>query len=350
MQIDDLPDLLLVEVASFLRKECRALWAVSMSAPSEHWSTSSVVSGKGKQILTLQRENWQKEWQEFEFLNFHLQQWDLRSGIALSLSDDDLKAVLICIGAATNVRSMYLSVTDLGGDNRLTGRGLEPLSGSTALRRIDISLVGRYAGRSIVCPHERARYQSVNCSLELGEVLPVLHSIVESNGNKLRHIQFPKKWRDVKHESLNRFIARYNDMLAMTVHNCCQCNATACKPEHCIGICHSLLIFLAAPAIRESDYRYGVQTDTCYGCMKNFCVDDDGTCRMRRNWEDNSFDYCPSCAKYFCKSCSEISYCERCDKAISCGDCMKDIWFDRDGYSFCSEYCCNESNDSEFDY
>ncbi|EJK70909.1 hypothetical protein THAOC_07694, partial [Thalassiosira oceanica] len=115
LQIDDLPDHLLVEVASFLGRECRALWAVSMSAPSEHWTASSAVSTKGKQILTLQRDDWRKEWREFDFGDFH-DQFNVCSGgdkdiIKLSLSDDDLKAVLICIDAASIVESLRLSLT-----------------------------------------------------------------------------------------------------------------------------------------------------------------------------------------------------------------------------------------------
>ena len=87
------------------------------------------------------------------------------------------------------------------------------------LRRIDISLVGEY--------HEYSR--EVECNLELGEVLPILDSIVANNGNKLCHIQFPKKWRDAKHESLSRFILRYNDMLDRRDRQCCQCDELACK-------------------------------------------------------------------------------------------------------------------------
>ena len=219
LHIDDIPDHLLVEVSSFLRKECRALWAISMSAPSEHWTTSSVVPAKGQQILTLKRESWREEWQEVDFAHFK-KQYDFRSGrwtdIELSLSDDDLKAVLICIGAATNVESLLLSDC-----NRLTGRGLAPLSGSTALRRVDIGLVNKY--------HCGSTGTDVECSLELGEVLPVLESIVASNDNKLRHIQFPKKWRDAKHDGLSCFIARYNNMLEMMDQKCCQCNESACK-------------------------------------------------------------------------------------------------------------------------
>lgn len=293
LHIDDIPDHLLVEVASYLRKESRALWAISMGAPSGHWTTSSVVPAKCQQILTIQQENWREEWKEFDFGRFQRQN-DFYSGvwnkIELSLSDDDLTAVLICIGAATNVESVYLSAC-----HRLTGRGLIPLSGSTALRRIDISLVSRY----------HCFGTDVECSLELGEILPVLESILLI-GNGLRHIQFPKKWRDAKHEGLSHFIARYNDMLEMTDRKCCQCFVPACKSANCCKVttcCSSLLHCLAAPAIHEGGDRYGVQTATCYKCLKDFCHNDDGNCESE--WE-NSFDYCPRCAKYFCNSCCTI--------------------------------------------
>ena len=231
--IDGLPDHLLVEVASFLGKECRALWAVSMTAPSAHWTASSAVSAKGGQILTLQRMSWREEWREFDFGSFLLQpssrkehrsynidHWD-RGMAYVKLSDDDLSAVLIRIDAASNVESLYLSWCHF-----LTGRGLEPLSGSTALRRIDISLAGR-----------KSSNVDVQCALELGAVLPVLESIVAKGDNKLCHIQFPKEWRDSEYdseyESLRRFIASYNDMLSRTAHKCCQCNALSSKSRHC---------------------------------------------------------------------------------------------------------------------
>ncbi|EJK49347.1 hypothetical protein THAOC_31783 [Thalassiosira oceanica] len=276
--IDGLPDHLLVEVASFLDKECRALWAVSMTAPSAHWTASSAVSATGRQILTLQRKNWREEWREVDFGKFLFQPTSLRAhryfnldgwagaGVTkLSLSDDDLKAVLICIDAATSVESLYLSWCHL-----LTGRGLEPLSGSTALRRIDISIGGR-----------KSSEVDVHCTLELGAVLPVLESIVAKSSNKLRHIQFPKKWRDSKHESLSRFIASYNNMLRMVTHKCCQCNA------------------LSSPGIDAEGERYGVQTATCYRCLNNFCDDDDFTCRDE---VDKFFGPCTYCAKNFCES------------------------------------------------
>ena len=98
LHIDDLPDHLLVEAASFLDKECRALWAVSMSAPSAHWTASSAVSAKGRQILTLQRKSWREEWREFDFGAFHHLSKKKQN-------DDDLKAVLICIDTATSVES-----------------------------------------------------------------------------------------------------------------------------------------------------------------------------------------------------------------------------------------------------
>ena len=217
MHIDDIPDHLLVEVASFLRGESRALWAISMGAPSGHWTASAVVPSKCQQILTLQRENWREEWQDFDFGRFQRQN-DFHSGvwneIQLSLSDDDLKAVLVCIDGASNVESVHLSAC-----HRLTGSGLAPLSGSTALRRIDISLVNSY----------HCFGTDVECSLELGEILPILESIVGNAGNRLRHIQLPKKWRDAKHESLSNFLVRHNDMLEMTDRKCCQCFASACK-------------------------------------------------------------------------------------------------------------------------
>ena len=314
LHIDDLPDHLLVEVASFLGKECRALWAVSMSAPSAHWTATSAVSAKGRRILTLQRESWREEWREVDFGKFQPSTFRRKeNGIIIiqsrRFSDDDLKAVLLCIDAATTVGSLFLT----SGCEKLTGGGLEPLRGSTVLRRVDLS-------------------SGHKCSLDLEVVLPVLDSIVSSNDNKLRHIQFPKKWRDAKHESLSRFISRYNDMLETRVQNCCQCDASACKSDLDFAtyfMCPPFhAFFLAAPGIHEDGDRYGVQTATCYKCLKIFCYDNDGTCQD--GWE-NSYEFCPCCEKYFCNRCCVVFVCEACDKDISCEHCMEGTWCNVDG-------------------
>ena len=75
--------------------------------------------------------------------------------------------------------------------------------------------------------------------------------------------------------------------------------------------------------------------------MTDFCFDDDGRCRDE--W-DNSFDYCPSCEKYFCNTCCTIYNCVACYNTISCVDCMEDVWCDVEGCyegPFCSK-CAEE--------
>ena len=205
--IESLPDHLLVEVASFLRKESRALWAVAMGAPSSNWSASRVPIAACGKILTLMRENWRDEWAAFDCGDFSCDSTDGRG-----LSDDDLGAVLICIDGARSVESLYLT-----GCTRLTGKGIGPLRGSTVLKRIDISLV------------KTSDHRPDACALELDQVLPVLDSIIANKDNKLRHLQLPKKWRSEKDGSLDEFIRRYNRSLDMTTEECSQCEEEARK-------------------------------------------------------------------------------------------------------------------------
>ena len=216
--VGSLPDHLLVEVASFLRKESRALWAVSMGAPSCHWSAARAPTPAGRKVLTLLREDWRDEWAVFDFGDFLRPQSSngfFHSNTIGGLSDDDLQAVLICIDGARSVKSLYLT-----GCTRLTGRGISPLRESTILERVDISLVMTRDYR----PEDKR-----SCGLELDQVLPVLDTILANKGNRLRHIQLPKKWRNEKDGSLNRFMSRYNCALGLTTEKCCQCEEEARK-------------------------------------------------------------------------------------------------------------------------
>ncbi|EJK52521.1 hypothetical protein THAOC_28189, partial [Thalassiosira oceanica] len=203
--VESLPGHLLVEAASFLRRESRALWAVSMGAPSSRWSAPRAPTAAGRQILTLLREDWRDEWAAFDFGDFLCDSNDGRR-----LSDDDLGAVLVCIDGARSVRSLRLT-----GCSLLAGREIGPLRESTVLKRVDISLV------------KTRDHRPDACGLELDQVLPVLDSIIAKKENKLRHIQLPKKWLSEKDASLDGFIGRYNRALDLMTKECCQCEEEA---------------------------------------------------------------------------------------------------------------------------
>ena len=68
----------------------------------------------------------------------------------------------------------------------ITGIGLRPLHGSTIIEQIDLSLVGD--GESPVLDPE----PPISCE----HVLPILDSIIQSEGCALKDVQYPSAWQD----------------------------------------------------------------------------------------------------------------------------------------------------------
>ncbi|EJK62433.1 hypothetical protein THAOC_16958 [Thalassiosira oceanica] len=133
-----------MKVSSYLPRENRALFAVALTAPSHNWRCRgrgrrhSRPSPKSSMVLTLHKTDWRDEWGEFDFGDVARAAGKRYFPLG-GLSDDDLRAVLLCIDAKNTVNSLKLSKC-FG----LTGSGLEPLRESmTVLKRIDLSLVGK---------------------------------------------------------------------------------------------------------------------------------------------------------------------------------------------------------------
>ena len=85
----------------------------------------------------------------------------------------------------------------------ITGVGLEPLRGCIELQQIDLSLVEEHQSPKLV-PEP-----PISCDY----VLPILHSIIETKGCALKHIQFPRVWdQDHLWIESNMFVTRYNQM------------------------------------------------------------------------------------------------------------------------------------------
>ncbi|KAL7537395.1 hypothetical protein ACHAXR_008867, partial [Thalassiosira sp. AJA248-18] len=172
LHINDLPDTLLSDVANYLSAPSRALFASAMTAPSCSWSkmtnqtqTPSVTS---KVILSCV--------DQWEVLNFR----SIEESLASRLTDDDIRGVLACINASNRLKTLKLA-----GCVNITGRGLEPLRGSVVLEQIDLSLVGE---------HERPLIEPDPLISET-EVLSILASIIDADGNSLKHVQLPKAFR-----------------------------------------------------------------------------------------------------------------------------------------------------------
>jgi len=320
--LEGLPHQLLTEISSYLlpygnrKVGSGILFAVALTASKSSWDKlqydkttdiNMLLSPASKAVLRAGAEDWGSRFDTFDLYNMQL-----NFGATMyyynydKLDDIDLKAILICIDARNNVKSLKLT----GGLN-ISGRGLEPLSGSSVIESIDLSL-------------ERGCIKdSEPISLCEGIVLPLLQSIIEGESSSLRHIQLPVKWRNDKSNELSQFMEVYNSYLRDLARPCQHEWEEDGVKEKCGNECglgmhtHTL------------DVRYGVQAGTCYQCMKNFC----GSFRCA-----DTFDFCPQCQKYLCKECNNVYDCSDCQKSscdgFECGEVRK--------CDICSEAYCPE--------
>ncbi len=171
--ITGVPNEALAAVAEYLAAPSRALFALAMTAPppppsptqqgsSREWKRTTATS----RAILGDRANWTT----LDFSNVD------DEGLAGRLSDDDVSGLLTCIDSFDQLRTLKLT-----GCVGITGRGLDPLRGSTSLVQIDLN------------PERRRR--EGESSLPEGCVLPILESVIDAPGNTLKHVQLPRKFR-----------------------------------------------------------------------------------------------------------------------------------------------------------
>ncbi len=209
---------------------------------------------------------------------------DIEKSLAKKLTDADICAVLRCINAKDT-----LHILKLAGCVNIIGSGLEPLRGSAVLEQADLSMVGRYEEASIT-PEPL-----VSCEV----VVPILGSIIDTEGCSLRYIQYPQIWRDDddQMDELQQFAERYNQLWRNRRPHCSKCSIS-------ISNAHEWF----------SDDYY--QRNVCYCCLKASCED----CIIVEG--SNYVECCYSCYKDYCPDCNEARVCSQCE-APSCEGCMK---------------------------
>ena len=193
--------------------------------------------------------------------------------LAAKLSDEDVRDVLLHINAANKLKKLVLTNC-----TNITGAGLSPLSGSSTIEQIDLSLVEKFQSPKLF-PEPR---------ISLKIVLPILNSII-SNGAlcKLKYINFPYVWRfralqmrenkDVStlgrlvaqlasegvdtgstESDFHAFLVRYNQMLEERGPiSCLKCNQEVTEHYH-------------QPTVALANSYY----NCCnyYGTQRNFCL------------------------------------------------------------------------------
>ena len=139
INIYHLPDTILADnVATYLPKPSRAIFAVAMSAPLSSWANAinhSSISITSTAILAASPSKNERQLQEYGVHGENGDMWaildfeDIEKSLASKLSDDDLSAILICTNAVNRLRRLKLT-----GLVNITGRGLSPLHGSVVLQ------------------------------------------------------------------------------------------------------------------------------------------------------------------------------------------------------------------------
>ena len=295
--ITDLPDGLLVGIASYLAKPSVALFALAMNSSTYQQTQTS------KAIIS--STNWNT-------LDIN----DIEKSLAAKLSDDNFDKILRCKDVASNMK-----ILKLAGCINITGSGLDTLRSSTAIQQIDLSLVGKHEV-PVIEPEP----------LLSGEVvIPILDDII-SRGRRssLKQLEFPKKWRlEQPIESitrLDRFLARYNNYMRNQRYSCSKCDRLCVETG-------------SGWVDLDGGDPYGTQNYTCSGCRQHFCegndcVDEDGIPHIT---------YCKKCERLYCKVCTSKSRCSRC-RSYACNECdeMKTCEGEDCETVFCDD--CSEKN------
>eukprot|EP00985_Skeletonema_marinoi_P002841 scaffold1170_cov125-Skeletonema_marinoi.AAC.15 len=310
LRLADIPTEALQHAASFIASPSQTLFGLSIAAVNDE---------------KLNRSSFAVVGDEWDILDFG----EIEKDLAMRLSDDDIKAVLLCIDAANRVKKLSLANCI-----NITGSCLEPLRGSETIEQIDLSLVGDHEEPTLTeiwhppikmeywCSREDVVVPfdpPISCEL----VLPILDSIIEREGNVLKHLQFPKSWRRPYDPlpALGSFLKRYNQMLMNRNSMCLRCNRNLPSRGY--------------TWTRSSSNRYedfGIQNHTCSQCMKHYCYrcnDEDAVEQYNERtspWGEGNTNFmlerCKKCERDYCTDCSAIHQCSLCT-SYHCADSCK---------------------------
>ena len=331
--LSDLPNGVLTHTASYLDAPSRALFAASL-AINQNASTAS--DERNTTIVD-------QEWSTLDF-------GDIEKDLVVRLTDDDISSILMCIDAANKLKRLKLTNCI-----KVTGTCLEPLRGSEVIEQIDLSLVGKNEIPDLDPP------PPISCDV----VLPILDSIIEREGCALRHLQFPKVWReegrrrnndDENSVQFDQFLRRYNSTLLnrgvnLGVIGCQKCDRNVVRENE-------------NHWIEFSGHRFGSQHYTCCECLGYFCgvCEDDGwlayceRCESRLCEDCQSTLYCVECQECYCVDCHDFIKCSDCNRCYRCKDCGSEwgfccnceshfcynCWSGGKGCYDCEKYCCDD--------
>lgn len=290
-----LPDGVLLEVADYLVKPSRVLFAVAVTAPSPSWSITNSTRRQPSRLGRLILSSAAKGWDRLDF-------GDVEQSLANRFTDIDLYAALVCIDAVNKLKCLRLT-----GCVQLIGQGLESLRGSVVLEQIDLSMVGLHEKPDLDCPP----------SISEDVVLPILYTILQANDNSLKLVQLPKLWRQEPTHENSEFIEAFNTSMNNSLY-CTKCNG-------------GIYLELSDWVMSSQGICYGTYNHVCSACVKLFCGRSESDACKTRFCFGCERDYCRNCATFVdCDFCSNI-FCQGClhHRCTSCSEnfcpsCLKD--------------------------
>jgi hypothetical protein len=247
---------------------------------------------------------------------------EIEEDLAAKLSDDDISAVLVHIDGVNKLKRLRLTNC-----TNITGIGLRPLLFSTTIEQIDLSLVGD--GKSPVIDPE----PPISCEA----VLPILHSIIMTEGCSLKHLELPYKWRkDTSTDSeFHAFVNIYNGMRGDRDNlSCLNCNEdlptdvdwmTTQPFDGNYGLHHN---HTCCRCTMQYCYKCNLSIDQCNSCGSRHCHNEAyflRTCKVcQRDYckECVNVDLCPGCREFVCELCVALTFpriCSECDQVAKDG-------------------------------
>jgi len=321
----NLPHEHLIAIADYLPKSSCALLAVALTAPSKsfrlsNWegelgdatkaiisSTTSATLSHGIHDYEHHELGWNDRWNQLHF-------GENEQLLCKKLCDDDIGAVLVCIDAKNNLKTLGLSSIDI------IGYALEPLRESAMLERIFFKQSSRRLSTSVVVPVLDSIIDTSGITLPQYTFIPVVRdeddsfdaaaasSIVEFDA--ALSIVLPDEWTEGKarfEQPLNGFLAKVNQLVN---------NEGKCFTFNC-------------------DRRGDEGHQSCFICFKSLC----NHCNVHRT--DDPILRCDHCGMTLCRSCDEFANCRICNStfcsvckekdnveaAIRCDSCAGQICF-----------------------
>ncbi|KAL7427817.1 hypothetical protein ACHAXM_001010 [Skeletonema potamos] len=358
--INDLSADLWCGIADFLPKTSRALLAVALTAPPASFRKNcwkgqpnavsraiisatkarasfdslldelcedargeTGIDGKRRSLKRYtSQENYDRHFRELlskQIKEYYESQWDIIDFIDIPLSlvslltDDDIGAILVCIGETHSLKRLKLTNCI-----NVVGQGLEPLQSSTVLEKLDLGLC-----RDFERPFWRRPADSFReTKLSEGAVCDILDSMLRNGESSLRRLQYPCEWYDENAEDnimndMDQIMRSRRLSEFVKVHN-----AVANKFSSCVyfgfdgndGFLSSM---------NDGDVWGSDPVDTCTFCGVN------------------DFALCSHCNEIFCNVCYEPFECSVCH-VRHCPRCENDGLEDVVTYCLggnCEPYC-----------